>query len=83
MQTIVTKYHGPTNTRGSRVSASAQVGKIVLTWDDELSSDDNHLAAATALAGKYGWLVKHRLVSGGLPDGTGNCYVLVSDDVRG
>ena len=50
---ILTKYLGPTNTRGSRVKATSGSGRtIVIAWDDELSIDENHAAAATALAAK-------------------------------
>jgi len=74
-QAITTKYIGPTDHRGSRVKATAQAGSIVVGWDDALDSDDNHTAAARALARKYGW--SGLLVGGGAPDGRGNCYVLL------
>lgn len=77
MQAIVTKFHGATNFRGSRVSATAQAGRVYLSWDDALDIDENHRAAATALANKFGWLDHSDLSEGGaLPDGRGNCYVL-------
>lgn len=48
---ILTKYLGPTNTRGSRVKATSGGGKsVVIAWDDELHIDENHAAAAAALA---------------------------------
>jgi hypothetical protein len=55
MQAITTKYHGPTDTKGSRVSARAQAGRTSITWDDALNSDENHRAAAQALADKFKW----------------------------
>lgn len=79
MQAITTRYHGPTNTRGSRVSARCQAGRVTLNWDDALNQDQNHDRAALALARKLGWLEKRShavdLVRGGLPDGRGNVYV--------
>lgn len=65
MQAIVTKFHGPTNLKGSRVSATADAGRIVLEWDPALNPDGNHLAAAVAFAKKFGW--KGRIVGGSLP----------------
>ena len=55
MQAITTKYIGPANVRGSRIKATAAAGSITLHWDDALNSDDNHKAAARALATKLGW----------------------------
>jgi hypothetical protein len=69
MQAIVTKYIGPTNVRGSRVKATAQAGSVTLHWDNSLNSDQNHKAAALALATKLDWSYG-QWVSGGLPDGT-------------
>jgi hypothetical protein len=55
-QSIQTKYIGPTNTRGSRVSATSASGhRIVIGWDYALDTDENHKAAAAALARKLGW----------------------------
>ena len=55
MQAITTRYHGPTNYKGSRVIARAQAGSITMQWDDALNSDENHRAAAQALADKLKW----------------------------
>lgn len=54
-QAISTKYLGPTNTRGSKVKATAEAGSITLHWDDALDIGENHVAAARALAQKYKW----------------------------
>lgn len=54
-QAIVTQYLGPTNNRGSRVKASAEVGSVTLSWDYGLSPSENHKLAALALANKYEW----------------------------
>lgn len=71
-QAITTKYIGPTNTRGSRIKASAQCGSVTISYDDSLR--DPHTEAAKAFAVKMGWA--GHWYGGGLPDGKGNCYVL-------
>lgn len=76
-QAIVTKYHGPTNTRGSQVSARAEAGRIFVEWDDALNSGDNHTAAARALLEKLGWLEFNDFVGGGLPGTTGTVFVAI------
>ncbi len=57
MQTIETKYHGPSNVRGSRISATASGNKarVILSYDHALNGDDNHKAAARALMDKLDW----------------------------
>jgi hypothetical protein len=72
-QAIVTKYIGPTNYRGSRIVAKAAAGRIYVSYDHALNIDDNHLAAARALARKYGWPGEWH--GGGMPSGDGNVYV--------
>lgn len=66
MQAIITKYHGPTNAHGSRVSAKCDAGRIFVPWDDAMNADQNHNAAAEALARKLDW--HGVLVAGSLPD---------------
>jgi hypothetical protein len=55
MQAIVTRYHGPGNVRGTRVSATAAAGRIYLDWDHALNQDENHKLAARLFAQKYNW----------------------------
>lgn len=64
-QAITTKYHGPGNVRGSRVSAHCEAGRVVVAWDHALDSQDNHAAAACALLRKLGWDAPFHLSSGG------------------
>jgi len=53
---IRTRYHGPTDTRGSRVSATTVTGKrVYVPWDHALSIDDNHNAAARKAADLIAW----------------------------
>lgn len=67
LQAITTKFLGPTNSRGSRVKATAQAGSVTINWDHGLNSQQNHCAAAQALAHKCGW--EGRYVGGAMPDG--------------
>ena len=80
-QAITTKYLGPTNVRGSRVKAMAAAGSITLSWDDALNSDNNHAAAAHAIAVKFGWSGTYH--GGGLSNNHGNVYVCVEPDTLG
>lgn len=76
-QAIVTKYIGPSNTKGSRIKATAAPGSITLHLDHSLNSEQNHAAAALALATKYKW--RGTWYGGGMPNYSG--YVFVSTDV--
>lgn len=80
MQSIVTTYHGPTNTRGSRIYARATggAGSISIPYPHELSSEAAHDKAAVALCKKLGW--KGRLARGSAPGGKGNMYVFLYGD---
>jgi hypothetical protein len=51
---IVTKFLGPTNTRGSRVKAFLPSGlSVTLSWDHALNSQENHHKAAKACVQKH------------------------------
>lgn len=52
---IYSKYHGPTDTRGSCVRATANHNMVTLPWLSELDSEANHRMAAVALCRKLGW----------------------------
>ncbi len=84
MKAIWTKYIGPTNYRGSRVKATAEDRNafgsalaVTIEYDDALSIEANHDAAAVALCLKMGW--PGGLVRGGRPDGCGNVYTFDAD----
>lgn len=72
-QAISTKYLGPTEKRWSRIRATAQAGSLTIEYDQGLSSENNHAAAAKALATKFGWY--GTWFGGGLCNG--NCFVSV------
>ena len=65
MQTISTKYFGPTNTRGPRVKAMTSSGHrgstYTVEWDDSLDVEGNHAAAAQKLLDKIGWRGEWRM----------------------
>ena len=85
MQTITTTFKGPTNTRGSRVTARSWLKNKAVAWNHALNTEDNHRAAAQALVdelnaqrikndhGDYQWLI---IAAGSLPDGKGNAYII-------
>lgn len=90
-QVIITRYHGPTNYRGSRISATCWRGKVVLSYDHTLDSDDNHRQAATMLCQKMNNEDREKyrprygndyrggwitLAEGELPDGKGMAHVI-------
>lgn len=53
MQAIITKYIGPTNSRGARIKAECERGKIFFPYPYELSGDECHRAAVDALTAKF------------------------------
>jgi hypothetical protein len=56
MKAIVTKYHGPTNFKGSRITASDQDGnRITISYPYELSGEACYRKAAQALCNKMKW----------------------------
>lgn len=56
MQSIITKYLGPGNVRGSRISVKATGGvRRSYHVDNAMSVDANHIAAAQRFARELGW----------------------------
>jgi len=57
MQTIITKYLGPTNHRGSRYKAThtGNYTSVTLDADYSMTAEANHVEAASALAEKLEW----------------------------
>ena len=74
-QAITTRFHGPSASgRGSRISATAEAGRVYVECDDALSIPQNHAAAARKLAHKFGWLAYNDFAMGG----TGGTFVFVA-----
>ena len=57
MQTITTKYLGPTNHKGSRFKAthSGDFTSVTISYDYSMSADGNHTRVAFMLAEKLNW----------------------------
>ena len=70
MQAIVTKYLGPTNTKGGRIKALADAGSITISYPQRLNPPEAHAEAARQLAEKLEWTAPElgELVQGWLPD---------------
>jgi hypothetical protein len=75
MQAIVTKYLPPSNTRGSRIRATADAGSVTILFPADIDGQAAHRVAAQALADKLGWGRKY--LGGSLPDNTGYVFVPV------
>ncbi len=76
-QAIVTKYLGPTNTRGGRIKATARANSVTIPYPHEVrgGTEGAHSVAALALCAKLEWAGK--LVCGGTPDDSGYVFVFV------
>jgi hypothetical protein len=79
MQVIQCKYHGPSETRGSRIAAKCEAGSISIPYPHELSGQACYRLAAEKLADKLGWTGKHYgpLLGGQLSDSS---YVFIFDN---
>lgn len=74
MVSIETKFIGPSNTRGSRIAASTCNGqRIVVSCDDALNHDENHMATAMILRDRMHW--KGELVQGATKAGYVHVFV--------
>jgi hypothetical protein len=81
MQAITTTYHGPTNTKGSRITARCAGGSKTVWYDHALSLEANHRSAAYDLAHKMGWASHsafHTMAHGTTHDGKG-VHVFVAE----
>lgn len=79
MQTVITKYIGPTNRRPSRVKATCWRKCATVSWDDRYGSEENHKAACEALIKEleadsdYEWSI---LAHGSMPDDSGRAFII-------
>lgn len=67
MKAILTRYHGPSNVKGARISATAGKNRVFISYPHELSGDEPHRMAAYALRDKMNW--KGELIGGGFENG--------------
>ena len=72
--TVVTRYLGATNSRGSRIKATSDHGSVTLPYEHALNADANHETAARALAAKV-FPASTVAVDGLLPRGTGRVFL--------
>ena len=68
MKAIQTKYRDPSKVYRARVTATSQAGTSTVNYNHELPFEQNHAAAAQALATRMGWTGPW--IGGGLPDDT-------------
>ena len=76
MKAIITKYIPATDSKGSRIKATAEgVKSLSIPYPHELNSEEGHKLAASLLCERMEW--KGELVSGGLPDQSGfaHCFI--------
>ena len=79
-QTIITRFLGPTNHRGSRIKATAWRASVTVQYPRELDAGRAHRAAAEALCEKLTatgsggfWRV---ILGAEMPDGTGFAFII-------
>ena len=53
MQAIVTTYRGATNSRGARITATAERGRISLPYPHDMDADAAHSYACRALVARF------------------------------
>jgi len=71
MQTIITRYHHATDTKGARYSATSSSGlRIMIKESPDWTHDDmGHIAAVNALKRKIGHGFEGPMIAGSLKDG--------------
>lgn len=81
MQTIITKYAGPTNTKGSRTKVKGWINSAFYPWDYSLSVKENHASACAQYVyelnkerqGDTNWEI---VASGTMPDESGYSFII-------
>lgn len=82
MQAIITRYHGPTDRKPSRIGAHCNGGRLHVPYDHALTPEGNHLLAAKTLCRSLNW--GGELIGGATPAGDGYAFVFNSElSVRG
>lgn len=81
MQAILTKYLGPTNTKGSRIKASCAKGSIIIPYPHEFDVTTAHNFAANRLSEVMEWDNQYygELITGQLPSGD-YCHVFANSN---
>lgn len=79
MQTLITKYYGPTNTKPSRIKVTSWKGSKFYVRDCSLGVSDNYVFAAalyikTQLNNEeHEWKI---VAKGDMPCGTGKAFII-------
>jgi hypothetical protein len=69
MDTIITKYHGATNTKGARISASVMGRRVYVPYPYDLDGWRCHAVAARALLRAVGLPEDTKLIVGEMDRG--------------
>ena len=77
---IFTRYLGPTNTKGSRIKASARGLSVTVPLDYALDLVERHEKAARELLAKLGWQDRQTALAGETPDERGYVFVAISGE---
>ena len=79
---IFTRYHGPTNCKGSRISAYIphRKARVTVPLDYALDIVGRHEVAAQALVAKIGWPPRSLILAGESPDQAGFLFVHMHGD---
>jgi len=79
MQTLITKYYSPTNTKPSRIKVTSWKGSKFYSRDYSLGVNDNHVFAAALYIGNqlntqdHEWKI---VAKGEMPDNTGKAFII-------
>jgi hypothetical protein len=76
MDAIITKYHGPTDKLGARISASVSTKRVYIPFPYDLDGWRAHAAAARELLNAVGLPDETRLIVGETPLG----YVFIREN---
>ena len=83
-QTIITRFLGPTNHRGSRIKATSWRASVTIPYPHELDTGRAHRAAAEALCVKLaeeegGWPPGAWRITAGADLPAGNGYAFITE----
>lgn len=78
---LVTKFVGPTNTKGPRIKVNGWMNSATYAWDHALSVEENHAVAVghyvyelnKERSGEYQWAI---IGGGATPDESGYAFII-------
>lgn len=83
MVAIITRFYGPTNTRGARIAAwrgDDPKIRVYVPYDYAGTTESRHRLAALTLADRFDWLTDGMTLIGGSTD-NGYAFVFASDRI--